>query len=73
MSLTFTQSDLDALKAALLTGALEVTIGDRTVRYRSQKEILEVIRMVEEYLNGVPTDVDDNPNIIRPTFSRGES
>lgn len=71
--MTFTQADLDSLKAALLTGALEVTVGDRTIRYRSQKEIMEVIRMIEEYLNGVSSTSDNNPSVIRPTFSKGES
>lgn len=73
MGLTFTQSDLDALKAALLTGATEVQIGDRLVKYRSQKELLAAIKMVTSYLDGVPSTADGNPDIIRPTYSKGES
>ncbi len=72
MSLTFTTTDLDNLKAALVSGASKVQIGDRTVEYRSQKDLLAAIQMVQNYLDGVSTDVDDNPNIVRPTYSRGE-
>lgn len=70
MALTFTQADLDALKAAFVTGALEVTIGDRRVRYRSQSELLAAIRMVEEAISGVSDDIDDNPNVIQAGYSR---
>ncbi len=73
MSLTFTQSDLDNLKAALVSGASKVQIGDRTVEYRSQKDLINTIKMVQDYLDGVSTDVDDNPNVIRATYKKGES
>ena len=72
-SLVFTSTDLANLKAALVSGAKSVKVGDREVTYRSQDELLAAIVMVQNYLNGVADDVDDNPNIIRPTFSRGES
>lgn len=69
MSITFTQQDLDNLKAALVTGASQVRIGDRTVVYRSQKEILEAIKMIQEFLE---TDSDDeSPDLVQATFSRG--
>jgi hypothetical protein len=70
MALSFTQADLDALKAALLTGATTVQIGDRTITYRSQKDLLAAMRMIENYLNGVDTD-DSGPNTIQAGFSRG--
>jgi hypothetical protein len=73
MALTFTQSDLNALKAALVTGALEVQIGDKRVKYRSQSELLAAIKMVDEAVNGISTDVDENPNTIKAGFSRGGS
>ncbi len=73
MALTFTQADLDRLKEAYLTGAREVQVGDRKIVYNSPKDILAAIQVVQEYIEGVSTDVDDNPSIIRPTFSRGES
>jgi hypothetical protein len=70
MALTFTQDDVDALKAAFVTGALEVQIGDRKVTYRSQKDLLAALKMVEEAVNGGSTDVDDNPNVIQASYSR---
>lgn len=71
MALTFTQADLDALKAAFVTGALRVKIADREVQYRSQSDLLAAIRMVEEAVSGASDDVDSNPNVIQAGFSRG--
>lgn len=70
MSLVFTQANLDDLKAALISGAMEVQIGDRRVKYRSQAELLAAIKMVQNYLDGVSTDVEDNPNVIVSSYSR---
>lgn len=70
MALTFTQADLDALKAAFVTGALEVQIGDRRVKYRSQNELLAAIKMVEQAVSGVSTDLADNPNVVQAGYSR---
>jgi len=71
MALTFTSDDLANAKAALTSGAMEVQIGDRRVKYRSQNEILELIAMIEDYLNGVDSTTD-NPRMIQAGFSRGE-
>ncbi len=73
MALVFTTTELAAMKAALVTGAKSVQVGDRKIDYRDQSELISLIQMAQNYLDGVPTDVDDNPNVIRPTFSRGES
>jgi hypothetical protein len=70
MAVTFTQADLDALKAAFVTGALEVQIGERRVKYRSQSELLAAINMVDAAINGVSDDVDDNPNVIQAGYAR---
>jgi hypothetical protein len=66
----FTTDDLANLKAALASGALIVTIGDRTVKYRDQKDIIQAIRMVQQELEGVPDDTAAN---IQATFSKGQS
>lgn len=71
MSMTFTTTDLNNLQEALLTGAQEVQIGDRKIRYRSQAEILQTIRMVEEYLSG--SESDSSPKVIQATFNKGQS
>lgn len=67
--ITFTQADLDNLKAALVSGASEVQIGDRKVKYKSQKEILEAIRIVQQSLEDAsPSSV----NVIPTGFSKGK-
>ncbi len=73
MSLGFTSADLANLKAALVSGALEVQIGDRRVKYNSVKDLVAVIKMIQAELEGVSTDVDDNPTVIKATYSRGGS
>lgn len=66
----FTTEDLANLKAALASGALIVTIGDRTVKYRDQKDIIQAIRMCIQELNGTPTDT---VTTVQATFSKGQS
>ncbi len=72
MALTFTQADLDALKAAYVTGAKVVQIGDRRVEYNSPADLLKAISLVQTALDG-STDIEDNPNVIQAGFSRGQS
>jgi hypothetical protein len=50
--MAFTQTELDALKAAYASGALEVRYADKTVRYDSADKLLERIRIIEKSLNG---------------------
>ena len=70
MALTFTEADLENLKQAYVTGATRVKVGDREVEYRSQKDLLEAIKIVEQSLNGISDDIDDNPTVIQAGFSR---
>lgn len=72
MAITFTTTDLDNLKAALLTGAQEVTIGDRKIVYRSQAQLLQAIKMVQTFLDGAATE-DAQPSLIQATFKKGVS
>lgn len=72
MALVFTQTDLDNLKAAYVSGAEEVQIGDRKIRYKSQKDLLSAIQNVQNYLDGISTDVTENPNVVVGSYSRGE-
>lgn len=64
----FTIEDLANLKAALASGALIVQIGDRTVKYRDQKDLIQAIRMVQLELNGFQTD---SVSSVQATFSKG--
>lgn len=69
MSITFTSSDLDKLKAALISGVLEVQIGDRRIKYNSRADLIKAINTIEKALNG---DNPVSPNVV-PTYSKGES
>ena len=48
--MTYTPTQLDALKQALATGERRVTFGDKTVEYRSIEELQAAIRTVEAEL-----------------------
>jgi hypothetical protein len=45
--MTYTTTQLDALKKALATGERRVSFGDKTVEYRSVEELQAAIRTVE--------------------------
>jgi len=45
--MAFTQTDIDALKRAIGTGALRVRFVDREVTYRSLDEMRETLRMMQ--------------------------
>jgi hypothetical protein len=65
----FTTADLANAKAALASGALRVQLGDRLVIYRSQKEILELIRVIQTELNGA--NVTATAAVSQASFSKG--
>jgi hypothetical protein len=69
MAITYTQDDLDALKEILLTGAGSVQIGDKKIEYRSQSQILALIKMVQENLED--SSSDDPTGTIQATYSKG--
>ena len=48
--MTYTTTQLDALKRALATGERRVSFGDKTVEYRSVEELQAAIRTVESEL-----------------------
>lgn len=53
--MAFTQSDIDALKAAIATGALEVRYADgRYTRFRSLKEMRETLELMERDVRTTP-------------------
>lgn len=56
--MAYTQTQLDALQAALASGELRVQFKDRTVEYRSIAELKQAIALVENAINsagGTPT------------------
>lgn len=71
MAIVYTQTDLDNLNAALLTGAEEVRIGDRVIRYRSQEKLLQLIKIVSAYLDSASKTT--TTSVVKATFSKGSS
>lgn len=49
--MAYSQTELDALKAAVASGVAQVTYGGRTVQYRSLAEIEAIIAKMEASLN----------------------
>lgn len=67
--MTYTTTQLEALKRALATGERRVSFGDKTVEYRSVEEIQTAIRTVE-------TEIARNAGVspkrqIRVTTAKG--
>jgi hypothetical protein len=50
--MAWTQSDIDALKAALKTNTLSVRHGETSITYRSQGEMLKLLDIMEAEVNG---------------------
>lgn len=64
--MAWTQSDIDALKAAIATGARDVSYSDRRVSYRSLDEMRTILRMVTDEVNETT-----RTRQIRPQMSKG--
>lgn len=67
--MSYTTTQLDALKKALATGERRVSFGDKTVEYRSVEELREAIRTVEAEL--ARTSGTSSKRQIRVTTSKG--
>jgi hypothetical protein len=59
--MAFTQADLDALDTALKTGALEVRFQDRTVRYATPQQMLDVRTLIYGELYGATGSSSSSP------------
>lgn len=66
--MSYTQAQVDALRVAIATGALEVQNGQERVKYRSLAEMQRVLAEAEASLAGVARM---RPTHIHPTFDRG--
>lgn len=70
--MTFQDSDLDALKKALLSGTKSVTIGDRAVVFQDIKEIKALISEIEAKIaaDADPDAVPASARTIKATFTK---
>jgi hypothetical protein len=71
MAIVYTQADLDVLKEALLTGASVVRIDGREVRYRTQAELLQLIKAVQEQVDAASSS--QSSSMVQATFTKGKS
>lgn len=67
--MAYTQAQVDALKAAIASGATSVGHGDKRVTYGSLSQMLEALRIMEAELAGVTAAT--RPNVRRLRFGRG--
>lgn len=49
--MAFTQAQLDALETAIAAGTLEVSVGDKKVRYHSLDEMIRLREVIRNQLN----------------------
>lgn len=63
----FTQSQLDALNAAIASGTLRVTYDGKTIEYRSMAELLQAKSIVERSLQPVASRVTG----YNPVYDKG--
>jgi hypothetical protein len=71
---TYTTTQLEALKRALATGERRVSFGDKTVEYRSVDELMAAIREVRRGLLKQAAEtglLPGAPRQIRVTTSKG--
>ncbi len=72
--MTYTTTQLEALKRALATGERRVSFGDKTVEYRSVDELMAAIREVRRGLLQQAAEtglLPGAPRQIRVTTSKG--
>ncbi len=68
--MTYTESDLLKLKEALLTGASSVSIGDRTITFRSQADLLKLIESIQTNLQAEDEDWIPTSNTVQATWRK---
>lgn len=69
--LNFTEQDLNNLKDALKSGATTVTIGNRSMTYRSLDDILKLIKLIENNIND--TASESTTNVVSGFSRKGEN
>lgn len=65
--MAFTSAQLAALEEAIALGALSVRYADRTVTYRNQEEMLQLLGRMQRALSGTV-----RPSVHTTQFRRGE-
>lgn len=70
--MAYTQTMLDALDAAIATGALRITHNGKTTEYRSMDEMVRVRNLIKQELAAAAGAVNTGAGqVCAPTFDRG--
>lgn len=67
-AVTWTQQDVDALRAAIASGQLLVRSGDRSIQYRSLSEMRSILAEMEREIAGQSSGIRLGRN--KAAFSR---
>lgn len=70
--MVYTESDLVALKDALVSGAKSVSVAGRTVNFQDPDQLKQLIREIEEALQAQenPDEIPVSPRTIQGRFTR---
>ena len=71
MSTSITQASIDSLEAALVSGELQVRIGDRWITYRSVEEIQAALDYAKRQLARAASGGSSKPTAYTATLDRG--
>ena len=52
--MAWTQTQVDALREAIAAGVLRVKVGDMDTQFRSQADMLQLLRVMEAEVSSVP-------------------
>jgi len=64
--MAWTQAQRDKLAKAVATGHTEVRFGDRTIKYRTQSEMIALLNRIDTELAGTRS-----PNRVLTSFDKG--
>jgi hypothetical protein len=68
--MSFTVDQLTALETAIATGELEVTFGDKTVKYRSMDDLLKAYEFIRGKLIEAGSVSDTRARVSVASFSK---
>lgn len=67
--MSFTQGQIDALKAAIASGTMRVTYDGKSIEYRSLDEMVQALGMMEREVNSAAGRARQTH--FNPVYSRG--
>jgi biopolymer transport protein ExbD len=62
--MAWTQTDVDAIKAAIAKAERRVTYGDKTVEYRDMSEMMRALKMIEAEVASLTTKTTPSRSVL---------